>query len=193
MKIYTRQGDRGETQLFNGERRSKDDIIFEVLGNIDELNAHIGLLVSLIEQNNGILLLKEELIKIMSILFDVSSAIATPLSSTKNKSKLNRVSLDYDKLIIDIEMSIDKYMNMLPPLKNFILPCGTTLSSYAHITRAICRRCERSIVLLFNSTREKKDFDENILKYFNRLSDFFFAVSRILNNKDKEILYKKSL
>jgi len=198
-KIYTRSGDRGQTSLFNGDRRNKDDPIFDALGNLDEFSAQIGVLCSSIDdddEENA----RQILLDIMSRLLDIGSLIATPISTTTNKSKLKRTSIDLSQEIINLEQLIDLYTNQCTPLKNFILPTGTFSSAQSHVVRAVCRRTERSIVNL--SLLNESDIPKDVLIYINRLSDFFFSFARYLNFKKQneknkknnlqlEIIYKK--
>ena len=124
IKVYTKTGDKGTSQLYNGERRPKDDDVFEALGAVDELASCIGVarefcLVEKITDPN--INLPEELEEVMSRLLDVGAAVATPLDTTKSQAKLNRVAFDSEN-IARLEKSIDKMEEQLPPLKNFILP-----------------------------------------------------------------------
>ena len=128
----------------------------------------------------------------MSRLLDIGSLIATPISTTTNKSKLKRTSIDLSQEIINLEQLIDLYTNQCTPLKNFILPTGTFSSAQSHVVRAVCRRTERSIVNL--SLLNESDIPKDVLIYINRLSDFFFSFARYLNfkkqmKKTKKIIY----
>merc|ERR1719295_751607 len=146
IKVYTKTGDKGTSSLYNMERRPKDDPIFEALGDTDELNASIGIARQYcVESQNG---LNEKLIEIQSRLMDVGSHIATPLSSDKsNESKKKHVEFDVENTS-NLEEWIDELDASLPELKNFILPSGGMSSAHLHLSRAICRRCERRVIAL---------------------------------------------
>jgi cob(I)alamin adenosyltransferase len=118
IKVYTRTGDKGTASLYNGERRSKDDLVFEALGAVDELNAHVGLAREhVIALKVGI---EEQLEDIQSRLLDVGSAVATPVDASSIQH-LARVTFAADHAAT-LEMWIDKMDEELPALKNFILP-----------------------------------------------------------------------
>eukprot|EP01035_Chromulina_nebulosa_P018984 gene18984-24797_t len=183
--IYTKTGDKGTTSLYNGERRPKNDLTFEALGNQDELNAVIGIarehcLIS----SNGLEKMLEE---IQSTLFDVGAAIATPMDNSTIE-KLNYVKFS-PKYTVKLEEWIDEIDSKLPPLKNFVIPSGGITSCYINLARTICRRTERSVIALIQS--EQVDHEVGI--YLNRLSDFLFVASRMsaLVDGKSEILWKK--
>lgn len=122
VKIYTKTGDRGTSSLFNGERRPKNDAVFEALGNVDELNASIGLCYehAVLAAHND---LATQLSSIQSALLDLGSHIATPKTSeASDEKRLERVKFDAEPLISMLENSIDEWDKELPPLRNFILP-----------------------------------------------------------------------
>jgi cob(I)alamin adenosyltransferase len=174
MKVYTKTGDKGTSQLFSGERRPKDNQVFSALGDTDELNANIGVAIEhakKVETTNN---LPERLEEIQSRLFDIGACIATPLK-TAPESKKNRTGT-FDEINIDrLEKWIDDMDAKLPPLKNFILPSGGGFTStHLHVARAVCRRAERNVVPLANTG----DVDASVLKYLNRLSDFLFVAAR---------------
>ena len=185
IKVYTKTGDKGTSSLYNLERRSKSDPIFEALGDTDELNACIGVAREYcMASNNG---LNEKLMEIQSRLMDIGSAIATPLSSSK-KTKTERVEFNEANVGV-LESWIDEMDETLPALRNFILPSGGLASSHLHFARAICRRCERHIIPL----KDNNDVSESVTVYMNRLSDFLFVASRYAAKHDKmpEIVYQK--
>ena len=161
-KIYTRTGDAGETGLGDGSRVSKDSPRVHALGEIDELNSAIGLLLA--EQlPDGI---RSALASIQHELFDLGGEICIPGHTSMGEPQVAR-----------LEALLDEYNRDLPPLKEFILPGGTRAASLAHLARTICRRAERSLVSLSRS--------ENVAaaarKYLNRLSDLLFVLGRALN------------
>lgn len=173
MKVYTKTGDKGTSQLFSGERRPKDDAVFKALGDTDELNAHIGVAVeySRAAQNA---FLPDKLEQIQSRLFDVGACIATPLT-TASQSKKNRAGAFDEANVSALEEWIDEMDASLPPLTNFILPSGGGLAStHLHVARAVCRRAERRVVPLASAG----DVDASVMRYLNRLSDFLFVAAR---------------
>lgn len=135
--IYTGTGDKGETSLVGGKRVSKQDIRLESYGTIDELNAHIGFLRTLLPPN-----MHDDahtLLDIQHRLFSIGSYLATDTSDTA----LRDASRVYPEDIEQLEQRIDFLDSTLPPLRNFILPGGTTSSAQAHVCRTVCRRAER--------------------------------------------------
>ena len=187
IKVYTKTGDKGTSSLFSGERRAKDDIIFEALGQSDELNAYLGLCVVECKQNHQRLC--EMLVELQSRLLDVGSNIATP-ESNASEGKLKRVALP-EGMTDKVESWIDELDQELPPLKNFILPGGSRSSATLHVARTICRRMERT---LWDMQKMGNDVDEEVLKFSNRLSDWCFVAARYACMKDgvQENVYKKT-
>ncbi|KAL2920076.1 hypothetical protein HK105_200142 [Polyrhizophydium stewartii] len=187
IKIYTRTGDKGTSSLFNGERRPKDDAIFEALGTIDELSSMIGLARAYsTEAGNG---LEPKLDKIQCLLQDIASNVATPRSAS-NEARLARTEFDTDgALVTELENWIDELDEGLPPLKNFILPSGGKASSTLHVARSICRRAERRVVPLVAGSLS----DASTGKYLNRLSDFLFTAARAAAKHESavETIYKR--
>ena len=184
--LYTRTGDDGTSQLFTGERISKSDATFEALGNTDELNAHIGVAIAHCSStSNG---LESRLEQIQSMLLDVGSAVATPLSSASER-KQQRAKFDADTALAHLEAWTDELDSKVPPLKNFILPSGGLSSAQIHVSRAVCRRAERSIVPLVS----RGNVDPKVQNFLNRLSDFLFAAARFAAAHDghPETVYKK--
>lgn len=179
MKIYTKTGDDGTTGLFGGKRVQKFDERVDTYGDIDELNSVIGLTLAFINSKD----VENDLLNIQNKLFEIGALIATP---DEDRSKLKGINDIQDEDILLIEKRIDYYDNLLPELKNFILPGGTKSSSFLHFARTVCRRCERKIVKFAS---EKGKYQE-LIKYFNRLSDFFFVLARYENyfvgEKEKE-------
>ena len=173
-KIYTRTGDKGKTGLADGSRVDKFNERIESLGNIDELNSIIGII--LIENLPADK--KTILEKIQHDLFDIGGELSIP-----NHMVINEVKINF------LENSLDEMNNDLPSLKEFILPGGCKASSFCHLARTVCRRVERN---LFKLTQTEK-VNESSLKYINRLSDFLFVLARFLNktNKFSDIFWKK--
>lgn len=175
MKIYTKTGDKGTTSLFGGTRVPKHHIQIESYGTIDELNAHIGLLK---DQDTGAHT-KEILNRIQDRLFTIGSTLATEpekatLKSGKDRLGISRISAD-DIQVLELEM--DRMNDELPPMTNFILPGGHQSVSFCHIARCVCRRAERMATAL----HEIDPFDEMVLMYLNRLSDYLFVLARKLS------------
>jgi cob(I)alamin adenosyltransferase len=182
MKLYTKTGDEGLTGLLGGTRIKKNDLRIEAYGTIDELNSFIGFLLNqeLLENE------KEFLYFIQNQLFIIGSNLATD----REKIDLPKVSIVSEDEIRRIEAEIDKLDSQLPELNSFILPGGVTSASISHICRTITRRAERRIVEIGNNYY----VDIQIIIFINRLSDYFFVLSRYLNLKagNKEICWKIS-
>ncbi|MGB5435514.1 MAG: cob(I)yrinic acid a,c-diamide adenosyltransferase [Maribacter sp.] len=175
MKIYTKTGDNGTTALFGGSRVSKKNIRIDSYGTIDELNAWIGL----IRDQEIDLYAKNLLTLIQDKLFTVGAILATDPAKAILKSGKERLNIPKitaaDIELLENEMD---YMNeSLPPMTHFILPGGHTTVSYCHIARTVCRRAERLATALY----EQEPFDESVMAYINRLSDFLFVLARKLS------------
>ncbi|XP_061529302.1 corrinoid adenosyltransferase [Phycodurus eques] len=184
-KIYTKTGDKGFSSTFTGERRPKEDHIFEALGNTDELSSAIGLAREFcIEKGHTF---THQLDKIQCVLQDVGSNIATPQSSAR-ESHITRTKFTGTP-ISDLEGWIDAFTEELPPLTNFILPSGGKSSAALHIARTVCRRAERSVAPIVRSGEANPD----VARFLNRLSDYLFTVARYaaLKENNKEIIYKR--
>lgn len=164
-KIYTRKGDRGETSLLGGTRVSKIHPRIEAYGTVDELNSHIGLLHSLIQDQHT----RDTLLSIQGKLFLMESILAA-----ENKETFKKLTNLTPEDIAMLEKEIDAMSEVLPELKSFILPCGHYAVSACHIARCICRRAERVCIGL----RIKYPFDDVVIRYLNRLSDYLFVLAR---------------
>jgi cob(I)alamin adenosyltransferase len=188
MKIYTKTGDKGTSGLFNGERRPKDDDVFEALGVCDEANAAIGIALELCEEQ-GLKDIAAMLEEISSRMFDVGSAVATPLNTTTSSSKLAHTSFD-EKNVEWLERRIDEMDLELPELKNFILPSGGLAASQLHLARTFSRRAERRVWPLIRT----EQVDPVVGRYLNRLSDFLFTAARLVSKRTGgvEKIYKKA-
>lgn len=173
-KIATRTGDNGSTGLGDGSRVAKDSLRVHAMGDVDELNSHIGLL--LCEELPPAL--REELISIQHDLFDLGGELCIP-----------GYTLIADTHVARLDGLLEKYNADLPPLKDFILPAGARSAALAHVCRTICRRAERSIVSLGNS----ETINDNPRRYMNRLSDLMFVLSRVLNRfaGGSDVLWEK--
>lgn len=184
---YTRKGDSGTSQLFTGERRKKDDDLFEALGTVDELCCVVGVVYAELKNDDdkggkdavyGDL--PQQLLDVMSRLFDVGSHIATPTHKTDgSKSSSGRVNAFYPHHTPLLEEWIDSMTEQLPELTSFILPTGSPASAQLHVARTVCRRAERRMVPLVEE--DGSGVDHAALAYVNRLSDFFFTAGRFVN------------
>ncbi|KAF5929206.1 corrinoid adenosyltransferase MMAB [Diceros bicornis minor] len=185
-KIYTKTGDKGFSSTFTGERRPKDDHVFEAVGTTDELSSAIGFAIELIAEKGHPF--AEELQKVQCSLQDIGSALATPRSSAR-EAHLKHAAFGAGP-VLELEQWIDKYSSQLPPLTAFILPSGGKSSSALHLCRAVCRRAERRVVPLV----QMGETDANVAKFLNRLSDYLFTVARYAAMKEgnQEKIYKKN-
>mgnify|MGYP001599737795 CR=1 FL=1 len=184
--VYTRGGDKGQTSLVSGNRVSKGSDRINLYGEVDELNSHLGLIVSEFLKESELKDNVEYLEDIQSRLFDLGSNLAC---EKINADKYKLPQLTTDSIAI-MEAKIDDMDKVLKPLKNFILPGGHTASAQLHIARTICRRIERSLVRF--SEENTDEIPVNSIQFINRLSDFLFVKARFVNHKmDKsEILWK---
>lgn len=184
-KIYTKTGDKGFSSTFTGERRPKEDQIFEALGNTDELSSAIGLAREYCLDNGHTF--TEQLDKIQCILQDVGSNIATPRSSARD-SHIKKTQFT-NTPTADLESWIDEFTKELPPLTNFILPSGGKSSAALHLARTVCRRAERSVAPVVRSG----EADPDVAKFLNRLSDYLFTVARYAAMKEgnEEKIYRR--
>ncbi len=173
MVIYTKTGDKGTTSIYGGKRVSKDDLIIEASGSIDELSTFIGLTVSYITDKKEVLFL----INIQKNLYLIMAYLSGA------KIELKQLSEDTKRF----EQIIDDYTSRLPKLNRFILNPGTKIASLFHILRVETRRCERRVVSYLKNTKNLKNNEKLILMYINRLSDLFFTFARKYS-KSKEIL-----
>ncbi len=161
MKIYTRTGDKGSTQIYADKaiRVDKDDLVVQSYGDIDELNSHIGLLAASVPKQH-----RAPLHTIQRNLFQAGFAISA--SSTLTQSDIE-----------SLESLIDELTNQMPPNTSFVLPGGSEGAAQAHVCRAVCRRAERAVI----SLAKHYDVPEVVHAYLNRLSDFLFTFARFLN------------
>jgi cob(I)alamin adenosyltransferase len=167
MKIYTKSGDGGQTGLFGGPRVWKDDPRIDAYGTVDELNAALGLVRCESLADEVETLLRE----IQSDLFDIGAELATPDPGVKG------VAFERPDRVESLELAIDRYDDLMPPLQNFILPAGTRAASTLHMARTICRRAERRLVSLIRNAENQKT-SQIALEYLNRLGDLLFVLAR---------------
>ena len=177
-RIYTKSGDAGETGLGDGSRVSKADPRIAAIGDVDELNALIGVVIALGLQNH-----KRERDLLQSIqndLFDLGADLCVP-ESPNQSSALRIAKSQYERL----EREIDTLNEGLEPLHSFILPGGSVPSAWLHLARTVCRRAERSVVQLVNVPNGQAGKHLNALIYLNRLSDLLFVLARTANDGGK--------
>jgi len=178
MKIYTKTGDKGMTSLLSGERALKNDRRIKAYGTVDELNSFVGLLAAYdLDEHH-----KEFLQSIQNNLYHAGSLLAV---RGKTSFKLREIG---NSDIECIEKEIDLMNAKLPELKHFIIPGGSQEAAVCHICRTVCRRAEREVVEL----AEKENSDDRIVIFLNRLSDYFFVLSRmiLLDKKLPETIVK---
>ena len=166
MKIYTKTGDKGTTALFGGKRLPKDDVRIEAYGTVDELNAFTGVLNTTFDDEIQNSLLTE----IQSRLFTIGSNLA----SDPDKDMITPDIKVED--ITTLESAMDNMEKVLPPLRNFVLPGGHNAAALAHVCRTVCRRAERRVITLDRLI----SVEPLIIQYLNRLSDYFFMLSRYI-------------
>jgi cob(I)alamin adenosyltransferase len=167
MKIYTKTGDEGTTSLVGGRRVSKAHQRIEAYGTVDELNAYIGLLRDLPVNTSRMALLKE----VQDRLFTIGSHLATDADPARYKLP----DLQTTDVAL-LEQAIDEMQDTLEPLRAFVLPGGHEAVSWAHVARTVCRRAERSVLVL----HEQEPVEQLIRVYLNRLSDYLFVLSRAM-------------
>lgn len=169
MRIYTKTGDKGTTGLVGGSRVSKTDPRIRAIGEVDELNAALGWVrTATLPQD-----LDEILREAQARLFDLGAELATP-----EVSKFNNAFLD-ESDVLRLERSIDSMDDELPPLASFILPGGSEAAARLHLARSICRRAERAVLEL----RESSEIRDVAISFLNRLSDWLFTAARTTNHR----------
>lgn len=166
-EIYTKGGDKGQTSLLGGRRVPKHHIKIEAYGTIDECMAQVAVL----REQTDAADVREQLLVILERLMSAASVIAADGDDLPaNMPQITEEDIQY------LEGAIDVMDNALPPLTTFILPGGDITSAQAHVARTICRRSERMILKL----SEEEPVEAHLIKYFNRLSDYFFVLARHL-------------
>jgi len=176
MKIYTRTGDQGQTGLYGGTRVSKADPRVAAYGDVDELNACLGMVRAQGELAEDIVALLEQLQK---DLFAIGARLANPSDKPSRRSTMDdrRSTID-DASVAHLEAAIDRLEAELPPLRRFILPGGSRAGALLHFSRTVCRRAERAIVSL-----GAEHVDQHLVIYVNRLSDLLFVMARAVNHR----------
>jgi len=172
MKIYTRTGDEGTTGLFGGGRVSKTHPRVEAYGDVDELNAAIGL-ARAIEPMPRI---DEVLVPLQRDLFAIGALLATP-DHDKMKRQLEKASID-ERRVTEMEHAIDDGDRELEPLKAFIIPGGSAKAAALHVARTVCRRAERRVIALADEA-----IPPIVVIYLNRMSDLLFTLARVANRR----------
>lgn len=172
MKIYTRTGDSGQTGLFGGGRVSKTHPRVEAYGDVDELNAALGL-ARAIEMMPRV---DEIIVSLQRDLFAIGALLATP-DRDKMKRQLEKASIDEGR-IRELEQSIDDGDAELEPLRSFIIPGGTPKAAALHVARTVCRRAERRVIAL-----DQEEIPAIVVVYLNRLSDLLFTLARVANRR----------
>ncbi len=159
-KIYTRTGDKGDTGMADGSRVRKDSVLIKTLGDIDELNSVLGLLLNRTDDTSIV----DTIRQVQNDLFDLGAELS---------ASIDVLSVDHTDWL---EKELDKMNESLPALKEFILPGGGEAAALCHFARSVCRRAERSLVAL----NQERALRPELLAYINRLSDFLFVLARTL-------------
>lgn len=165
-KIVTRTGDQGETGLGDGSRTSKDSLRIDAIGEVDELNSAIGLLLSETFPQSLDEAARDALIQVQHDLFDLGGELCIP-----------GMEIIKEAQVLCLETWVEQFNAPLPPLKEFILPGGTRAAAHAHLARTVCRRAERAVVRLAHV----EAVADGPRQYLNRLSDLLFVLGRALN------------
>lgn len=182
MRLYTRTGDEGKTSVIGG-RLAKDDIRVEAYGTTDELNCFIGKAITELDEEKFADIIVE-LVKIQHELFDCGTDLALIKATAERPYQVN------EEMITFLEERIDQYIKEAPALEKFILPGGANAAATLHICRTVTRRAERHVAKLYRESGT----NPVVLKYLNRLSDYFFAIARVVNARldVKDVEYERS-
>lgn len=183
MKIYTKTGDQGKTSLADGTRVEKSSSRIQSYGAVDEINSHIGMLISLMYSKSNLADMVLDLIIIQHQLFTLGSDLANPQQKVENYPRITEGEVTF------LENCIDKFDKEVEPLRAFILPGGTIEASQCHVIRTVTRRSEIKIVDLYLNN----EINKNCFVYINRLSDLFFVLARVCNRRQDQvdIIWKK--
>lgn len=177
MKVYTKTGDGGNTGLYGGARIRKDHLRIEAYGTLDELNSIVGLV-----RSNSVAKKADTILEAIQIeLFNMGSHLASDPSADLPLPELK------DELISKLESAMDEMTAELPKLRSFVLPGGSLACSHAHLARTVCRRAERRVI----SLSDTEEVPEKVIVFLNRLSDYFFVLSRyiLLQEGRKDVLW----
>jgi cob(I)alamin adenosyltransferase len=172
MKIYTRRGDRGETDLFGGPRVRKDHLRVQAYGSVDELNASLGWCAATTLHDD----LRKLAQRIQAELFELGAYLASPDPARRAANDLPELGTAEVEFL---EGQIDAFSGELDPLRRFVLPGGSPAAAAFHLARTVCRRAERASVALDQS----ESLAEEALRYLNRLSDLLFVLARVENRR----------
>ena len=189
-RVYTRRGDRGETDLVGGARVPKDHPRIDAYGTVDELNAALGTVRAFNASERGHDRVRRELDailrKLQSELFDLGAELATPPSSFVQG--MFRVG---ESEVTALETIMDRCQKDLAPLQSFVLPGGGRTSALLHVARTVCRRAERDVLRLMRA----EDVGAGPLRYLNRLSDLLFVLSRWMGRHqgEREFLWERPI
>ena len=179
MKIYTKTGDQGETGLFGGGRVSKDHIRIEAYGTVDELNAVLGMVRAQLGEKSVAAkvdpAVDHVLAKIQNDLFTIGAELATA-----NAEALAKITVIKSAGVELLERTIDSLQQGLEPLRQFVLPGGSSSSALLHLARTVCRRAERRVITL--SAQREESVSPVVVVYLNRLSDLLFVMARAANS-----------
>jgi cob(I)alamin adenosyltransferase len=168
-RVYTRQGDAGETGLAGGQRVPKDSRRIEAYGTVDELNSFVGLARDIMAGDPALAELSNMLLRIQHELFNLGSILATlPEDVHPRQARITEAE------VVQLEAEMDQMNAELPPLRSFVLPGGSRLNAELHVCRTVCRRAERAVVALARDEQVPAE----AAKYLNRLGDAFFVWSR---------------
>lgn len=184
--VYTRTGDTGTTALIGGRRVPKDSLRLESYGTVDELNSHLGLLMTYLTEEVD----RQQMITIQSELFTLSSVLATDPAKAEPDGQALPCPVT-PEMVQALEHATDLANDGLPGWRGFTLPGGCRGAAQAHVCRTVCRRAERRIL----SLHTQEPVPATVLQYINRLSDYLYVLSLRLNNLagTEEILWRKSL
>ena len=174
-KIYTKVGDKGSTLLATGERVLKSNVRIEAYGTVDELNSVVGLLRDTLAADANLSDIVKGLYRVQNELFDIGGELSVPLDVLDTRSQQVVDMQDVGRL----EVEMDLFNESLPPLENFVLPGGHIVNSTTHLARTVCRRAERAVVRM----SEQDAVRDEVRIYLNRLSDWFFVLSRELSRR----------
>ncbi|MEJ2130306.1 MAG: cob(I)yrinic acid a,c-diamide adenosyltransferase [Gammaproteobacteria bacterium] len=176
-RIVTRRGDKGDTRLGDGSKRRKSDLRIEAIGEVDELNSCLGVLVSSLDDDEITGLVQE----FQNTLFDLGAELAVPRRGAFDEDAVQR-----------LEQLAERYNQTLPELREFILPGGSDAGAACHVARSVCRRAERAFVRLADA--EPNVDSPSLGVYLNRLSDVLFILARVINRRDgtRETLWRPS-